>query len=73
MIYPNPNTGVFTIQSNTEAVYSIVNDLGQTIMTFKLNAGNNYTVNIENIASGIYFIYGINDAQVVRQKVIVNK
>ena len=44
LIIPNPNNGVFTIQSMDEGVYSIMNELGQTIQEIKLNKTNNYTV-----------------------------
>jgi uncharacterized repeat protein (TIGR03803 family) len=71
-IYPNPNNGVFTIQSG-EGDYSIVNALGQTIESFKLNAANNCTINIGNLSNGIYFIVGFNDTSITKQKVIVAK
>ncbi len=72
-VYPNPNNGVFTIQSPSEGFYSIVNSLGQTVQTFKINAANNYSVNIECLNSGIYFIVGTDGVQTTGQKVVVAK
>ena len=72
-VYPNPNNGVFTIQSTSEGNYSIMNELGQTIQSFKLNTANTYTTNIENLSSGIYFIVGFNNNQITKQKVVVMK
>jgi hypothetical protein len=79
-VYPNPSTGSFTFilskaeaQSTTECLYSIINELGQTIQTFKLNSANNYSANIENLSNGIYFIVGFNKDQLIRQKVIVTQ
>ena len=73
IVYPNPNNGVFTIQSTSEGVYSLVNELGQTVQIIKLNATNTYTVNIENLSNGIYFIIGFNNNQITKQKVVVTK
>ena len=86
-IYPNPNSGVLTIilststtlsagsaegQSN-EGVYSIMNESGQTIQQVKLNSANKYTINIENLNNGIYFIVGFNNNQMTNQKFVVSK
>ncbi len=71
-IFPNPNSGTFTIQSFSEGLYSIVNSIGQTVQFFRLTAGNSYLVNIENLSSGIYFIVGHNGNQTAGQKVVVS-
>lgn len=72
-IYPNPNYGSFIIQSTGEGIYSIVNELGQVIQSLELNSSNKYTLNIENLSRGIYFIFGLNNNQMISQKVIVVK
>lgn len=72
-VYPNPNNGSFNIQSTGEGSYSIVNELGQTIKMLELNSSNKYTITIENIGCGIYFIVGLNNNQIIRQKVVVVK
>ncbi len=72
-IFPNPNSGVFYIQSNSESIYNIVNELGQVVQTVKLNYANNNSVAVENLSSGIYFIIGYNDHKMTSQKVIVTK
>ncbi len=72
-IYPNPSNGTFTIRSANEGIYSIINEMGQTIQVFKLNSTNKYSVNIENLSNGIYFVVGFNDNQTTHQKVVVLK
>jgi hypothetical protein len=57
-IYPNPNNGMCTVQSDEEGVYVVLYPLGQTVHTFRLNAANSYTQTIENMDSGIYIIVG---------------
>ncbi|MBC7863066.1 MAG: T9SS type A sorting domain-containing protein [Bacteroidia bacterium] len=72
-VYPNPNKGVFTIHSANEGVFMISDELGQTLQTVKLNAANNFTTNIANLSSGIYFISGYNKGQMIRKKIVVTK
>jgi hypothetical protein len=71
-IYPNPNSGQCTVQSDKEGTYSVMNPLGQTVQTFKLSVANSYTQNIDNIESGIYFI---RDASIgsTRNRVVIAK
>ena len=72
-VFPNPGNGSITIQSINEGMYTIKNESGQTIQTFKLNTSNNYTINIENLSNGIYFIVGLNGNQMINQKVVIAK
>ncbi|MCE9540027.1 MAG: T9SS type A sorting domain-containing protein [Bacteroidetes bacterium] len=70
-VFPNPGNGILTIKSASEGIYSIQSESGQMIQTFNLNTSNNYTINIENLSSGIYFIVGLNDNQMINQKVVI--
>ncbi len=69
-IYPNPSNGTFTISSTIQGNYTLINELGQTLMTIQLNAGNNYAARIESLVNGIYFIVGKDS---VRKKILVAK
>lgn len=73
--FPNPNISSFTIQSSGEGLYSIINELGERIQQFELNISNNYTITIDNINSGIYFIIGYNGdgCEYTKQKFVVLK
>ena len=66
-VYPNPNNGQFTIEGSGATDLYIINDLGQVIRTLQLNDRNNYSVVIENLPSGLYFVNGNQ----VRTKIIV--
>ena len=53
--------------------YTIMDKAGQTIQVFELNTGNKFSINIEDLSNGIYFIVGFNNNQICRQKVVVAK
>ncbi len=55
LIYPNPNNGSFTIELTSDSKIFIVNTLGQELINTTLNSGNNQ-INLNNVASGIYFV-----------------
>jgi hypothetical protein len=53
-IYPNPNHGQFTIQTEKGGVFELVNMEGKLINVYQVTA-NRYTNN-ENLPAGMYFI-----------------
>jgi hypothetical protein len=72
-IYPNPSTGSFTVHSAKEGVYSILNELGENVRSIKLNAENDYTISVENLNNGVYFICGYNKEETTYQKIVITK
>lgn len=70
-IYPNPNNGEFNILADKDLKLKLINELGQVIKEFELNAYNAHKVQIADLAKGIYFITGSNNQAVTRQKIIV--
>ncbi|MCW3084842.1 MAG: hypothetical protein JWP12_2208 [Bacteroidetes bacterium] len=72
-VYPNPSNGSFIMKTTTTGVYTLVNELGQVLEVVKLNADNNYTMTIENLNSGIYFITGADKNTSFSKKIIVTK
>ena len=70
-VYPNPNSGSFTIHSATEGVYALLNELGQTIKIVKLNAENKYTMQVDNLSNGIYYMVDTQNGIPMRQKIVV--
>jgi hypothetical protein len=72
-IYPNPNNGVFTIETNTAIQLNLVNELGQLVRVITLSDANNYKVSVNDLAQGIYFISGQKDDVQIYQKIVVTK
>ncbi len=67
-IYPNPNSGSFTIVGKESMQIKIVNTLGQIIIEKNINANNG--IKIENLTPGIYFV--IDKINNLRKKIVVN-
>ena len=72
-IYPNPNNGEFTIESQLAIDLLIINELGQTIKNIQLSSANNLQLKVSDLSNGIYFIVGKNKTTNINQKIIVNK
>ncbi|MGZ3866139.1 MAG: GH25 family lysozyme [Bacteroidia bacterium] len=73
LVYPNPNDGTFTVKSTEAGNYSVANELGEILQEIKLNQENNYTVTIENLATGVYFLTGFEKNNIVRRKIVVTR
>jgi hypothetical protein len=70
-VFPNPSIGNVTIQASSTGVITILNELGQMVAEFNLNAENGYRNIISNLKSGIYFVIWSNNATHSTQKIIV--
>ncbi|MBA4239429.1 MAG: hypothetical protein C0448_01795 [Sphingobacteriaceae bacterium] len=68
-IFPNPNNGEFTIQSQKADVVTIINDLGQTVQKIELNQQNDFSYRVNSLQNGIYFLMG----ETIKQKIVVTK
>lgn len=70
-MYPNPSNGVVSIRADFDGTFQIVNQLGQRVSTFKVFKGNLTTVNLQNLASGIYFVKGTDGTRILSKKLIL--
>lgn len=72
-IYPNPATNHINIRTNgfNNATITILNTMGQTIFSQTLQATQNaVSLNISNLASGVYFIKVNGKENMVTQKFV---
>ncbi len=72
-IYPNPNTGEFTIEAQQNMKLNLVNELGQLIKEIEFNSSNERKINITNLAEGIYFLIGNISGEKINYKILVAK
>jgi hypothetical protein len=69
-VYPNPNNGEFYIIADRDLKLQLINELGQVIKNFELNATNQHKIQTADIAKGIYFI--VDEKKAIQpQKIIV--
>lgn len=69
--YPNPNRGTFTLTTNNEATFNVLNQLGQLVQTVTLNADNNYRTEIRNLQSGVYMLVNATNGYTQSLKIVV--
>ena len=55
MVYPNPTSGQFTIETNGKTQVEIINLLGSVIFSDSFDAGK-HSINITEQASGVYYV-----------------
>jgi uncharacterized protein YjiK len=72
-VFPNPNNGSFFIQIEEDADLVIINELGQTVKTIKLDHNNNHQSTITGLASGVYCIKDNVSGKVIQNKIVVVK
>jgi hypothetical protein len=70
-VYPNPNNGEFTIQSENDLTVKIVNQLGQVVYSDVLSAENNKKINVSNLPIGLYYVVCSDGQSSVNKAVIV--
>jgi hypothetical protein len=73
IVYPNPNTGIFSIQGlNGDAEISVQNPLGQVILVKKVSSDSS-EIDLSGQPSGIYYITANDGETSVSSKIILHR
>jgi hypothetical protein len=72
-VYPNPTQGTFTLRLKEDATVILRNEVGQTVKQITVNARNNYTVQVDELPSGVYFLEATLGQEMIREKITVVK
>jgi hypothetical protein len=72
-IFPNPNTGNFTLKAMSDLHLYLISELGQVLRIIDLTEGNAHQVQVSDLATGIYFISGKKGELLIREKIVVQK
>ena len=74
IIYPNPFKSKALISSQTElnkATIRLFNSIGMQVMQIEGISGNTYSLHRDKLQSGIYFIYLIQENEIIARKKII--
>ncbi|MGJ8661260.1 MAG: M43 family zinc metalloprotease [Bacteroidota bacterium] len=75
-VYPNPTTGVFTIElnnlSNEITSIQLVNIMGEEVKLIDNLSAKSHTVDISNLTQGVYYARIKAGKQIVTKKVVIN-
>lgn len=69
-VYPNPNTGSFTVQSVGKGSFTLHNSLGSLVYTQRIQTDSE-TISVENLSPGVYYLTFSNDAQQHITRVVI--
>jgi hypothetical protein len=61
------------IKSDFDGDFQIVNQLGQTVRTFKVISNTINSINLTSLSDGIYFVKGTDGTKMITKKIIINK
>ncbi|MDI1355683.1 MAG: T9SS type A sorting domain-containing protein [bacterium] len=70
-VYPNPSAGDFSIETTTDIVLRLMNNIGQQLRVISLTEANEHKANVKDLANGVYFLVGENAVGKVNQKIVV--
>lgn len=69
IVFPNPSTGLFTLQFKAGASISVLNVLGETIL--RTNTTSEFhTIDLKGQANGIYFVQTMHDQTIYTVRLI---
>jgi hypothetical protein len=57
-LYPNPSNGNFSIETEQDSEFKLMNQLGQVIQVINLTQENNFKTSVNQLSQGVYFISG---------------
>lgn len=69
IIYPNPNSGSFSIKSIVLKEFNLINSLGNSVGIISIKEGNDQ-VSLGELESGVYYIANNNNPQ-IKHKILV--
>jgi hypothetical protein len=69
-VYPNPNTGQFTVRTSESGSYQLLNGLGQVVEDFTLGGTQPMSKDVQGLSVGVYYIRNMQDGAMERVVVV---
>lgn len=69
-IYPNPSTGILTVEIDEASVLFITNTLGEMILTRTLPGGN-AMIDLSAVSSGVYYVSLQTPKKILRSSIMI--
>ena len=60
-VYPNPNQGQFTIESQWPGEFELLDAVGQVVDRFSLGAESGLSYEVKDLSSGVYFVRELHE------------
>src|SRR5690606_33137836 len=76
LIYPNPTSGIFTIQFQEpleDLQIEVYNAVGKLVLTNQMAGKHNSVINLSNYSNGIYYIRLMSGSTSVTKKLNLTK
>ena len=70
-VFPNPSSGVFSIQSKMNSAHLRVYDLQGNLVLQKSELNLNHSVDLSSLGAGIYTLALSNEEEVQYRKIVV--
>lgn len=74
-VFPNPSSGVFTIEAEQTVIKNIeiYNVLGEMVLNLPINEPTNQPINLSSHPDGIYFVRVNTEKGIVSKKIIISR
>jgi hypothetical protein len=70
-VFPNPNSGAFTISATEPMTLQLMNELGQQIRTINLEPQTMFKYELSGLSDGVYFMIDQRTGTAFRNKIVV--
>jgi hypothetical protein len=70
LVFPNPNTGSFTIRGLANVDLKLFDELGRVVQSIRLEEASHYEITLRDLAAGLYFL---SDSHGLYEKIVVTK
>jgi hypothetical protein len=70
-VFPNPNSGEFTISAQEPMTLQVMNELGQEIKIIDLEPQSMFRFELTGLNDGVYFLIDQQSGRAFRNKIVV--